>query len=75
MILPKGGNIMAGIGNKLKSIFGGKKEDPFNEPVRLPPRRIEEPPVEDETGQRWKQAKKWREDKELEKPLVKRNRL
>jgi len=64
-----------GLRDALKGIFGGKKEDKYEV---YSARRIERPPaeekvVDDGVGSRWKEAKKWREDKQLEEPLIKRS--
>lgn len=57
----------------LEKVFGKKKEEVReDEVVRIEPKRPED---EDYTGQRWKLAKKWREQKEMEQPLVKRRNL
>ncbi|MFA6269034.1 MAG: hypothetical protein WCW13_00655 [archaeon] len=62
---------MAGL---LERLFG-KKEEKWDTqvPHRIEARRVEAPVREDENGQRWKIAKKWREDKAMEEPLVKRS--
>jgi len=67
---------MTGIIGKIKNIFGGKRESSFEEPpTRLHGTKTEEKTVEDDSGQRWKTAKKWREDKEMDEPLIKRKRF
>lgn len=56
-------------------LFGkvfGKKEEVVEERVSRPEPRIEQAPVE-EAGQRWLEAKRWREDKAMEEPLIKRS--
>jgi|GEM_PF-1458021 len=57
----------------MDKIFGSKKAE---EPVRLGQlkRPAEEAPipVEEEAGSRYLAAKKWREDKAMQEPLVKR---
>lgn len=63
---------------KIKELFGnmfGKKSDPLeNEPIhRIEPRP--EPTEEEEAGQRWKLAKRMREEREMNEPLVKRKRF
>ena len=56
---------MAGIMEKLKGAFGGKKQEPYAEPATRVGRA--EPVVEeDDKGQMWKTAKKWREQKAME---------
>ena len=64
-----------GLRDALKGIFSGKKEDKYEE---YSARRIERPPIEEKSeddgaGSRWKEAKKWREEKAMQEPLVKRN--
>jgi hypothetical protein len=61
-----------GIMDKMKNIFGGKKEDPYENEQ---PARIEKAPEieEDDTGERWKTAKKWREQQAMNEPLIKRD--
>ena len=66
---------MTGLIEKLKNVFGGKKESSFEAPTRLHGTKTEEKVVESDVGQRWKSAKKWREDKEMEEPLIKRKRF
>ena len=63
---------MAGIRDKIGSLFGKKAIEPRREEYV---RRIEpkpEPTEESDVGSRWRTAQKWREDKALEEPLVKR---
>jgi len=65
-----------GLMDKLKGKFGSKKEDLFESPHEsYVEKRVEEKPPEDEAGTRYMQAKRWREDKEMAKPLIERKRL
>jgi hypothetical protein len=50
----------------------GKKDTVEEIPRRIEARPKDQPREEDEPGHRWKSAKKWREDKSLEEPLIKR---
>jgi predicted acyl esterase len=64
-----------GIGEFFKNLFGGKREQNFdNEPTARIEKRPEPSEVSD-VGERWKTAKKWREQKAMEEPLVKRKRF
>ena len=65
-----------GIMDKFKNAFGAKKEMP-EEPVRRIPVREAEPqvPLEDQAGERWRAAKKWREDREIDTPIMKRRKF
>ncbi len=58
------------LGGKSNSGFGSTDSEPVR---RIEPRIVEERREEDEPGQLWKKAKKWREDQALNEPLVKRN--
>ncbi len=61
---------MVGIFDK---VFGKKKEEVKEEDiVRIETKKVED---EDYAGQRWKLAKKWREQKAQEEPIIKRGRL
>jgi hypothetical protein len=64
---------MEKIKNFLDKIFGKKKEFGYEDetPRRIEPRREEV--VEEDFTPRYKLAKKWREEKEMEEPLVKRS--
>lgn len=66
-----------GFGEKLKGIFGGKKDVSFEseEPVRREPMPIEIKQTEDDAGTRWMQAKRMREEREMNKPLIQRKRF
>lgn len=65
---------MVGILDKIKGIFG-KKEEVREEPVRrIESKRLVEQIGEEEFIPRYKLAKKMREDKEMDTPLVKRKR-
>jgi len=55
----------------LEKLFGKKKEEIEEVPIRLQVQKREE----DYTGQRWKLAKKLREQRELEEPIIKRKRF
>jgi hypothetical protein len=63
-----------GIKDKLKGIFGGEKDSCENTvPLRLGRAQCTEECEESDAGERWKTAKKWREQKAMQEPLVKRN--
>jgi len=58
-------------------LFGGSKNAGFGTSETMAPRRIEPKVVEErreeeEPGQLWKKAKKWREEQAMNEPLVKR---
>jgi hypothetical protein len=57
-------------GSSKPSGFGSTDSEPSR---RIEPRIVEERREEDEPGQLWKKAKKWREDQAMNEPLVKRN--
>jgi len=62
-----------GLRDKLKGLFGGEKNTcEETTPLRLGKMQCCEECEESEAGQRWKLAKKWREQKAMEEPLVKR---
>ena len=65
-----------GLRDKLKGAFGGsKKEDLFESPREsYVEKRPEAPVAEDEAGSRYMQARKWREDMEMRKPLIERRK-
>ncbi len=66
---------MTGLMEKIKSLFGGKSEDKYEHHV---PRRLEvkkEEVASEEFTPRYKLAKKLREDKEIDTPIVKRKRF
>lgn len=60
----------------MDKIFKGKKTE---EVVRLGeykrPAEEAQAPVEEEIGNRWMAAKKWREDQAMNEPLVKRSQF
>jgi len=54
-------------------VFGGKKKE--EQEVEEPQRNFRpepSPEPQEEAGQRWLEAKRWREDKAMQEPLVKR---
>jgi len=66
---------MTGLMDKIKSIFGGNKEDKYEKEV---PRRLEvkkDEVDEEEFTPRYKLAKRMREDKEVDTPIIKRKRF
>ena len=65
---------MAGLMDKIKNVFGGKKAESWDNevPHRIQP-KAQEAPAEEEIGGRWKEAKKWREERAMQEPLVKRS--
>lgn len=64
---------MAGILEKIKSIFG-KKEKKEEPAIRLESKRLTEQIGDKEFVPRYKLAKKLREDKEMDTPILKRKR-
>ena len=58
-------------------LFGGKSSgfgsSESETPRRIEPKIVEERIEEDEPGQLWKKAKKWREDQAMNEPLIKRS--
>ncbi|MFA5125699.1 MAG: hypothetical protein WC462_01720 [archaeon] len=64
---------MTRVFEKLKNIFGGKEEQVEENPQRLGCTKKREEQEESEVGQRWKIAKKWRENKQMQESLIKRN--
>ena len=61
-------------------LFGGNSSAGFKSSDAQPTRRIEQRPPEevreeDEPGQLWKKAKKWREEQAMNEPLVKRSQF
>jgi hypothetical protein len=64
---------MSGILEKIKGIFG-KKEEKDETTTRLESKRLIEQVGDQEFVPRYKLAKKFREDRELDMPLIKRKK-
>ncbi|MGI6589227.1 MAG: hypothetical protein ACOX1V_01020 [Candidatus Iainarchaeum sp.] len=64
---------MSGIIEKIKGIFG-KKEEKEEATTRLESKRLVEQVGDQEFVPRYKLAKKLREDKEMDTPIVKRKK-
>ena len=57
-------------------LFGRKKEQTLEEiPRRIEPRTEEVKREEDEPGKLYLKARKWREDQQMNEPLVKRDQF
>lgn len=65
---------MTGLFDKVKKVFAKKEvEEEVERPRRATPEPVAQIPEEDQPGNLYLKARKWREQKEMEEPLVKRN--